>query len=318
MKDKRKTLMAGEALIDWIVHKAGKVHEVSLYEKKVGGAPLNVAIAINLFGGESKLYSAVGGDIFGMQIKNELKEKLDTSNIIIKQDKMTTMAFVSLDEDGDRNFLFNRGADKQLHIRDISLMDMKRSEIFLFSGAMPLLGGAQKSTYKYLLDYGVENNKFIAFDPNYRSFLWDKKDDFIEEIDEYLRAASIVKIGDEELEIITGCKDIREGIEIIRGMNSKAIICITRGKDGATISYKGEVKDIPNPIEVQPVDTTGAGDAFFGSLLGMMSYPELDIFDIENETLYKMVDKALLIAALSTTKKGALMENPGVEDLMNK
>ncbi len=315
MKEKKITLAAGEALIDWIVNTNGKVHEVSLYEKKVGGAPLNVVIAINLFGGNAKLYSAVGGDTFGMQIKNDLKDKLDTSNIIIKQDKSTTMAFVSLDENGERSFEFNRDADKQLHIRDISKMDMKRAEIFLFSGAMPLLGGAQESTYNYLLEYGIENNKFIAFDPNYRDFLWSSTNDFKVKISPYLEGASIIKIGDEELEIVTGKKDVTEGVKALRE-RTKAIICVTRGKDGATVSIEDEIKNIPNPIDVDVVDTTGAGDAFFGALLGLLSIPELDLNNLSNETIYEFVNKALFVAAMSTTKKGALMDNPGIEDLM--
>ncbi len=315
MNNKRITLAAGEALIDWIVNTSGKVHEVSLYEKKVGGAPLNVAIAINLFGGVSKLYSAVGGDTFGMQIKNDLKSKLDTTNIIVKKDKMTTMAFVSLDENGDRSFEFNRAADKHLHIRDISKIDMKRAEIFLFSGAMPLLGGAQKSTYEYLLDYGIKHNKFIAFDPNYRSFLWDSKEEFNKEIAPYIEGSSIIKIGDEELEIVTGEKDIESGIKKLRE-RTNAIICVTRGKDGATVSIDADIKSIKNPIKVEPIDTTGAGDAFFGTLLGLLSMKDIDLVNIEKETFYKLVDKALFVAALSTTKKGALMENPGIEDLL--
>ncbi len=315
MGDRRITLAAGEALIDWIVNTNGKVHEVSLYEKKVGGAPLNVAIAINLFGGESILYSAVGGDTFGMQIKNDLRSKLNTNNIVIKNDKMTTMAFVSLDENGDRSFEFNRGADKHLHIRDISKVDMKRSEIFLFSGAMPLLGGAQKSTYEYLLDYGHKHNKFIAFDPNYRSFLWESEEIFTKEIMPYIEKSSIIKVGDEELEIITGSKDINDGIKELR-KKTNAIICVTKGKNGATISIGNEIKEISNPIKVEVVDTTGAGDAFFGTLLGLLSMREIDLDNLDESTLYKLVDKALFIAALSTTKKGALMENPGIEDLL--
>ncbi len=315
MKDKRITLAAGEALIDWIVNTSGKVHEVSLYEKKVGGAPLNVAIAINLFGGHAKLYSAVGGDTFGLQIKNDLKPKLDTTNIVVKNDKMTTMAFVSLDENGDRSFEFNRAADKHLHIRDISKIDMKKSEIFLFSGAMPLLGGAQKSTYEYLLDYGIKHNKFIAFDPNYRSFLWDSEQEFNKEIKPYIEGASIVKIGDEELEIVTGEKGVEAGIKALR-KRTNAIICVTRGKDGASVSTGDNIKHISNPIEVDVVDTTGAGDAFFGTLLGLLSIKDIDIYNLEDKTLFGLVEKALFVAAMSTTKKGALMENPGIEDLL--
>ncbi len=315
MKNKKMTLAVGEALIDWIVNENGKVHDVSLYEKKVGGAPLNVVIAINLFGGNAKLYSAVGGDTFGMQIKNDLRSKMDTSGIIIKTDKSTTMAFVSLDENGERSFEFNRGADKQLHIRDISKMDIKKSEIFLFSGAMPLLGGAQKSTYDFLLDYGVKNNKFIAFDPNYRSFLWESEDKFKKEVEPYIKGSSIIKIGDEELEIVTGSKDIYKGIELLRE-NTNAIICVTRGKDGATISIGDEIRDIPNPIEVEVVDTTGAGDAFFGTLIGLLSISDLDLNKLSNETIYEFVNKALFVASMSTTKKGALMDNPGFEELM--
>ncbi len=315
MKEKKTTLAAGEALIDWIVNTNGKVNEVSLYEKKIGGAPLNVVIAINLFGGNAKLYSAVGGDTFGMQIKNDLKDKMDTSNIVIKTDKSTTMAFVSLDENGDRSFEFNRGADKHLHIRDISKVDMKKSEIFLFSGAMPLLGGAQKSTYEYLLEYGVNHNKFIAFDPNYRPFLWNSAKEFKKEIEPYIKGSSIIKIGDEELELVTDTNDVHEGINKLR-KKTKAIICVTRGKDGATISIGKEIKEIPNPIEVDVVDTTGAGDAFFGTLIGLLSMPDVDLKNLSNETLYEFVSKALFVASMSTTKKGALMDNPGIEDLM--
>lgn len=312
---KRKTLVTGETLIDWIVHTNGSIKDIDLYEKKIGGAPLNVSIAINLFGGDSIFYSSVGDDSFGLYIKDKLKDRIDTSNIIVKRNKSTTMAFVSLDKDGDRSFEFNRGADKHLQIRDISKIDMKKSDIYLFAGAMPLLGGPAKTTYDELLEYGVKNNKFIAFDPNYREFLWEDKNKFIDEAKKYIEKSNIIKIGTDEMEIVTGTSDEYEGMKKLRTI-TKAIILVTKGKDGASVMLGDKIYDYENQGNVVTVDTTGAGDAFFGTILGLLSNEEYDLQNIDKETIDYIIEKALFIASMSTTKKGALMENPGFEDLI--
>src|SRR5665647_1713529 len=175
-----KILCIGEALIDMICTDTGSsLSKGEHFLKKPGGAPTNVAAAIAALGGDVLLSAKVGADPFGQQLIDVMKD-FGVSTVWMVQDKnsFTTFAFVSLMEDGERDFVFNRGADGQLSEKDLEGIDLATCSIIHFGSATAFLKGPLQDAYKSLLQKAKEKNVFISFDPNYRQLLWKNNVEF--------------------------------------------------------------------------------------------------------------------------------------------
>lgn len=263
-----KILCIGEALIDMICTDKGKtLSEGDNFLKKTGGAPSNVAAAIAALGGDVALSAKVGGDPFGNQLVNEMK-KFGVSTRYMLQDSnfFTTFAFVSLMEDGERDFYFNRGADGQLTEADIEHIDLQEISIIHFGSATAFLPGPLQQAYLRLLTKAMEHNIFISFDPNYRQLLFrDNTKSFVDQSWYFLSQCHFFKVSDEEAMLITGHSNLQEAAEVLL-QKTTATFAITLGKEGTMLGFNNQLSIIPS-IPVKPVDTTGAGDAFVGALL---------------------------------------------------
>ncbi len=138
-----KILCVGEALIDMICTDIGKsLTEGQYFLKKAGGAPANVAAAIAALGGDVELAAKVGADSFGTHLI-EVMHSFGVGTLWMLKDEnyFTTMAFVSLMENGERDFYFNRGADGQLNRQEIEGMDLQSLSIVHFGSATAFLSG---------------------------------------------------------------------------------------------------------------------------------------------------------------------------------
>ncbi|WGS65313.1 carbohydrate kinase family protein [Marinitoga aeolica] len=294
----KKILTVGEILIDFICLDKNKgITEGNTFEKKFGGAPANVAAVISLLGGESAFVGKVGNDPFGKYLVDKLeKYNVDTSLISYDDELNTTLAFVSLMEDGERDFVFFRGADKNLKTEDVDFDRLNDFDIFHFGSATAFLGGELQTTYFKIFEFAKENKKFISFDMNYREDLWKETGKLIELSKQMIRYADFVKFSEEELFLISGNNDIYESIKYIHDIGAK-IIAVTLGKEGSLLSDGESIKKIDS-VKVKSIDSTGAGDAFVGSFLYKLSQGEKDYFKIG-----KFANK---IGALVCTKNGAL------------
>ena len=165
-----KILCIGEALIDMICTDKGKaLSEGENFLKKPGGAPTNVAAAIAALGGKVELAAKVGKDPFGQHLV-DMMDSFGVSTKWMLQDKkyFTTFAFVSLMENGERDFYFNRGADGQLSRDEVDAIDLKEFSIIHFGSATAFLPGPLQIAYQSLLQRSLSQEIFISFDPNYR------------------------------------------------------------------------------------------------------------------------------------------------------
>jgi len=263
-----KILCIGEALIDMICTDKGKsLSEGQNFLKKTGGAPTNVAAAIAALGGKVELAAKVGNDPFGKQLF-EVMENFGvlTHFMFVSPSHFTTFAFVSLMEDGERDFIFNRGADGELSTQDIEKINLDEFSIIHFGSATGFLEGKLKTAYRDLLDRATQKNIFISFDPNYRHLLFkDNTQTFIEQSWHFLNLCHFFKVSDEEAMLLTGKSTLNEAAEVLME-KTNAIFTITLGKDGTMLGFEGKTHIIPS-IAVKPVDTTGAGDAFVGAIL---------------------------------------------------
>ncbi|MEO6549851.1 MAG: carbohydrate kinase [Ferruginibacter sp.] len=263
-----KILCIGEALIDMIcTDKGTSLGEGNNFLKKTGGAPTNVAAAIAALGGEVELAAKVGSDPFGTQLIEEMQHfGVSTKWMLQDPNFFTTFAFVSLMEEGERDFYFNRGADGELTRDEIESIDLENINIIHFGSATAFLPGPLQAAYQHLLQRALLKKIMISFDPNYRSLLFrDKIQSFIDQSWNFLVCCHFFKLSDEEAMLITGAPTL-QGAANILSEKTNATFAITLGKEGTMLGFNKSTSIIPS-IAVKPVDTTGAGDAFVGAVL---------------------------------------------------
>jgi fructokinase len=268
-----KILCIGEALIDMICTDKGKsLSEGQNFLKKTGGAPTNVAAAVAALGGKVDLVAKVGLDPFGRQLISTMEEFGVATDFIFQDNSaFTTFAFVSLMENGERDFVFNRGADANLTKEEIDAIDITQYNIAHFGSATCFLEGNLQISYKALLANALsQRNVFISFDPNYRHLLFkDKKDSFISQSWHFLENCHFFKVSDEEAMLLTQTQTLKEATHLLLN-KTNAVFAITLGKEGTMLGLDNQLYTIPS-ISINPVDTTGAGDAFVGAVLFQLS-----------------------------------------------
>lgn len=267
-----KILCIGEALIDMIcTDKGSTLAQGENFLKKTGGAPTNVAAAIAALGGNVTMAAKVGNDPFGKQLIDTMKDfGVSTEFMLVDNTHFTTFAFVSLMEDGERDFVFNRGADGQLSEADIDAINLDEYAIIHFGSATAFLPGPLQQAYTSLLKRAEEKNIFISFDPNYRHLLFkNNTHSFIEQSWHFLQHCNFFKLSDEEAMLLTNSTTLMDAAEKLVQQTS-ALFTITLGKDGTLLGYQKNISILPS-IPVKPVDTTGAGDAFVGAVLYQLS-----------------------------------------------
>lgn len=275
-----KILCIGEALIDMICTDTGvSLSKGEHFLKKPGGAPTNVAAAIAALGGDVLLSAKVGADPFGQQLIDVMKD-FGVSTIWMVQDKnyFTTFAFVSLMKDGERDFVFNRGADGQLAESDLEGIDLSECSIVHFGSATAFLPGPLQHAYKTLLLNATGKNVFISFDPNYRQLLWKNNlEAFIEQSIYFIERCHFFKVSDEEAMLISGTSSVNDAVKILSA-KTNATFAITLGKAGTLLIHKKN-KITVHSIPVKAIDSTGAGDAFVGAVLYQLSSYSLQMIE---------------------------------------
>ncbi len=283
-----KILCIGEALIDMICTDKGMLlSEGQHFLKKPGGAPTNVAAAIAALGGNVALAAKVGADPFGKHLVDVMHSFGVSTKWMLQDDKnFTTFAFVSLMESGERDFYFNRGADGQLSRQEVDDINLDEFSIVHFGSATAFLQGPLQHAYQNLMHKALQKNVFISFDPNYRHLLFkSNKKTFIDQSWNFLKGCHFFKLSNEEAILITGKLTVNDAAEELLE-TTKAVFAITLGSEGALLGINNKT-EIINSIQVKPVDTTGAGDAFAGAVLYQLS--KLND-DIKNLTIEKWKD----------------------------
>jgi fructokinase len=263
-----KVLCIGEALIDMICTDRGSsLSNGQNFLKKAGGAPANVAAAIAALGAKVDMAAKVGKDPFGDHLIQLLKEMgVNTDWIIQDPHYFTTLAFVSLMADGERDFYFNRGADGQLSKYDLDSLKTNDYGIVHFGSATGFLPGPLQTTYTHLLEKAKAHNTIISFDPNYRHLLFQNNtQSFVDQCWPFIEQSDFFKVSDEEALLITGCDTVHLAAAAFR-KKSNGAFAITLGKEGTLLSV-GDHMEIIGSIAITPVDATGAGDAFVGAVL---------------------------------------------------
>jgi fructokinase len=309
----------GEALIDFTP--LGQSDRGSqIFERNPGGAPANVLAYLAKLNKKTAFIGKVGNDQFGYFLKDTLcNNKIDTKGLKFDEQINTTLAFVHLKEDGDREFSFyrNPGADLNLKNDDIDYEIVKNTKILHF-GSLSLTDNPARTTTFKVLDYAKQHNILISYDPNLRQPLWSDLDLAKKMIIEGLKYAHIVKISEEELQFITGINDIEKGSDkLLRLHDNVKLLLVTLGAKGSY--YKTNNTDgFVEGFKVKAVDTTGAGDSFFGGILYNILTIDKKIEQLTNNDLQEMVMFSNAGASIVTTRYGVISVMPTYEEIENK
>lgn len=303
-----KILCVGEALIDMICTDKGKsLQEGENFLKKAGGAPTNVAAAIAALGGEVELAAKVGADPFGKHLTEVMRSfGVGTGHMIQDPGWFTTFAFVSLMENGERDFYFNRGADGQLSVEETSGIKLDSFSIVHFGSATAFLPGPLQDAYVKLLSDAGKQGLFIAFDPNYRHLLYKECiPAFIKQSWHFLDHCDFFKLSDEEAMLLTQTDNLNAAAAVLQE-RTRAVFCITLGGEGTLLGCGKETFRVPS-ISVKVTDTTGAGDAFVGAVLFQLrNVNPSELRTLNAERWYDIVAKANKAGARTCEFLGAM------------
>ena len=307
----------GEILIDFTF--AGKNEDgKNLYEENIGGAPANVAAAIAKCSGKSAFIGMTGNDSFGADCRNCLKAlNVETKGMKVTESQHTTLAFVSLDEKGERHFSFcrNPGADTQLAPEDLDYELLNETKI-LHIGSLSLTNEPAKTATLQAIKTVKEAGGLISYDPNWRENLWKGRGDALDLLKSLFNYADIVKISDEEMKLLFDDIDLEKGAEQIHGKGTKLVL-ITLGSKGVYYSAdlpEGQISGKIGVPDVKVVDTTGAGDSFTGGLLYRLTRRE-NLLGINKSELEEDLRFANAVASLCVTKRGAIPALPTLEEV---
>ena len=256
----------GELLIDFTSCRKDEA-EMQLFEQNPGGAPGNVLTALSRCGLSTAMIGKVGRDLHGSFLKETLENNyICTDGLVMDDSVFTTLAFVTLQENGERTFSFARkpGADMMLQKEEISTDIIENSRIF-HMGSLSLTDEPVKSATWYALDRAIRSGCVISYDPNYRPALWKSEDIAINEMRRVLPYINLMKLSDEETELLTGIEDPMKAAEklVDQGIS---VVTVTLGAQGAIVCNREGAKLIRG-FESHVVDTTGAGDSFWGGFL---------------------------------------------------
>ncbi len=295
-------LCIGEILADMI---GEEKNGITTYERKAGGAPFNVACALKKFGADVKFVGSVGDDLVGQFLIKYAKDfGMDITHIHQNAERNTTLAFVELNEEGERSFCFYRKNTADYCMPNVSDELIKTADIVCIGSLML----ADASCVEYALDIIKRAHAFgktVAFDVNYRTDIFRDRESAVKTYKKVLAASDIVKFSEDEVETFTE--------DYINTLTDKLVL-ITLGKDGSEWRYKGKRTRIPT-ITVNPIDTTGAGDAFFAGALSVLNN------NVGNPFTEQILSDSLrfgnIAGALNTTGRGAIDNLPDL-DTINK
>jgi fructokinase len=310
----------GEALIDFV---AGEP-EVSLMDattfvKAAGGAPANLVCAAAKLGMSSAIICKVGEDPFGRFLERTFSAAgTDTSRMVFDREYHTTLAFVSLGPGMVPDFTFyrNPSADIMLQESELDRDFIKSAKVFCY-GSLSLISEPCRSATFAAIEAAKEGHAIISYDPNLRPALWENLDVAREGILRGMQYANIVKLSTEELSFVTGEQDTHTAARVLfDGHHDLKLILATMGPDGCYFNNRAVHGKVPG-FKVNTVDTTGAGDAFAAAALTeilLRGWRLSDLSQLPSEDLHDICRFANAVAALTTTKKGAIQALPSRDE----
>lgn len=301
-------LCFGDLLIDFVPTVTGKgLADAPAFVKAPGGAAANVAVGLARLGVRSAFMGKVGDDPFGRFLAATLAtEGVSVDALRFETRARTALAFVSLREDGEREFLFYRhpSADMLFVPEEVDAGAIAAARVFHFD-SISLASEQPRATALHAARLAEAGGKLISYDVNLRLPLWPDARAARAGIREGLLRAHVAKLSDDELDFLTGSRD-PEAVRAQLWHPDLRLAVLTLGGQGSILLTPRGRQHVPS-IAVRPVDTTGAGDGFVAGLLsGLLAH---DGFPDE-AALAGICRFANAVGAITTTERGAIPSLP--------
>ena len=290
-------LSVGEILVDMI---GAETDQGFFYERKAGGAPFNVACTIKKMGGNCAFIGSVGCDLVGDFLVDTVKSLGVDGAVVQNETRNTTLAFVNLDASGERSFCFYRKHTADYAMPPIDDEYFEQASMIHF-GTLML---SEKEGREYLereMQRARQASKKVSLDVNFRADIFPDKETAVAIYKKFMQYADIIKFSEDEVALFTQ--------EYVEALSQSKLVCITLGKAGSRWMYQGRSNSVSS-ISVKPIDTTGAGDAFYGAFL-----TKIDGKQWKDELLDQACRFGNVCGALNTTKRGAVDAIPTLEQV---
>ncbi len=312
MKSQRSDFMSkvvciGECLVDMMPSKSG-------YVPNAGGAPCNVCACVASLGGDGAYLGKLGGDAYSDFLFEQIKSAgIDIRYIVFDKSLKTALAFVDIDENGDRKFRFEREntADLNLSAADVKDDCLQNGDVLHFCSLG--LAGKSKSAHEKAIKLALEKGATISFDVNVRENLWNSVQECVIAIKEFLPFADIVKVSSEEFDLLSqGKTDDEKAKNILSiALNCKTLI-VTKGADGAIAYDRKLCKISQEAYKAKVVNTTGAGDCFIGSILYLLSQ---GVITLDLNSMAYALDFASRACAIQISRNGSMSAMPSKSEI---
>lgn len=268
-------------------------------EKKIGGAPLNLALRTASYGFPVAMISAVGNDEDGKVILDYTKENaLETAGIIVSQEYETGIVQVSLNERGSATYEIKFPSAWDFISVDEKIMDIVKEADVFFYGSLACRNEISQKTLFSLLD--SNDTMFKVFDVNLRKPFYN-----IQLLEKLMNRADFIKFNDEEILEISAemgfeSDNLESNIKFISEKTNTKAICVTLGKHGSILLWNDQLyRHEGYPVKV--ADTVGAGDSFLASLIAKL---------LSDQNPDEALNFASAVGALVASYSGA---NPKIE-----
>ena len=314
--EKKGICAAGELLIDFTPCGTSSQGQL-LYARNPGGAPANVLAMAAKLGIKARLCAVVGSDNFGtFLIESMLAAGIDTRFISRTARARTTLAFVDLDERNDRSFTFYRKPGADILLTDAGIPDeaMEECGVYHFSGVSltdePARGAVLRAARR-----AKEMGLLVSFDPNYRPFLWPQAAQARQAFEEGMRCADIIKVSEEEVAFLLGQENAAQGAAEL-AKQYDALVLASCGARGALAANPSGLLGRAEALPVTVADTTGAGDAFLGTILAALAGKErAALHSMTEQEAVELLHLGCMAGSLTASKLGAIPTLPEKEEL---
>ena len=281
------------------------------YLKCPGGAPANVAVGVARLAGDSGFIGRVGADPLGRFLQQVLQhEGVDIGAMHLDDEHRTSTVLVDLDEAGERSFTFLVKPSADLFLQAAELPKFQAGQ-WLHLCSIALAQEPSRSTAFGAMQAIRAAGGFVSFDPNIREEFWRDPEELSRCLEQALELADVVKLSREELEELCGAQPIEQAMSQLMSRYPIRLLLVTLGAEGVVVHDRQQLHHLP-ARRIQPLDTTGAGDAFVAGLLaGLAQHAQIPAGD----ALRTIISQAQGCGALATTAKGAMTALPNREQL---
>lgn len=292
----------GELLVDMISDDYDADNSCNKYSRYFGGSPANITMNIKRLGGNPIISASVGNDRLGEFLINNLKKNNINTDFINKVNNSTSMVLVTKSKETPLP-IFYRSADYNLEYNEDIGSILKNSKIVHFS-CWPISQKKSRKVIEKVIEEARKNNVLIGFDPNYHEMIWEEGHDGIEYIKSLIGKVDIIKPSEVDAERIFGPDTPENHVDKFIQCGAKLVI-MTLGKDGAIVSNGTETIKFKT-LATEVVDTTGAGDAFWGGFYTALT---------SNYPLKEALNIGFATSAFKLKNVGAIAELPSIEEL---